>query len=64
MISTPDEHGIADQSTVKQELQLGSLAPYMLIPIGGDPYSVDPVREYWASVRSLVKSSLAPPSAP
>jgi anionic cell wall polymer biosynthesis LytR-Cps2A-Psr (LCP) family protein len=59
--TNPDDQGLPDQPVVKQEIQLGSLAPYMLIPIGGNPYATDLVDDYWASVRSLVKSSLIPP---
>src|SRR6267378_2555205 len=50
----PDQDGVADSPLVKQEIQMGSLAPYMLIPIGGNPYAADLVDEYWMSVRQLV----------
>jgi hypothetical protein len=55
----PDQNGVADSSLVKEEIQMGSLAPYMLIPIGGNPYAADLVSDYWASVRQLVKATLA-----
>jgi hypothetical protein len=41
---------------VKQEIQMGSLAPYMLIPIGGNPYASDLVNDYWSAVRRLVRT--------
>jgi hypothetical protein len=59
MIAKPDDNGIADSAAVKQELQMGSLAPYMLIPIGGDPYGADVVGDYWPAVRALIKSNVA-----
>jgi hypothetical protein len=62
IVTNPDADGTADQPIVKQEIQLGSLAPYMLIPIGGNPYAADLVTDYWAAVRSLVKSTLNPPN--
>jgi hypothetical protein len=54
----PDQNGIADYPLVKEEIQMGSLAPYMLIPIGGNPYATDLVGDYWTSVRDLVKVTL------
>jgi hypothetical protein len=54
----PDQDGVADSPLVKQEIQMGSLAPYMLIPIGGNPYAADLVDEYWTSVRQLVRATL------
>jgi hypothetical protein len=54
----PDQDGIADSPQVKQEIQMGSLAPYMLIPLGGNPYAADLVDDYWASVRQLVRVTL------
>jgi hypothetical protein len=62
--TNPDDEGIADQPVVKHEIQLGSLAPYMLIPIGGNPYAADLVDDYWTSVRTLIKSSLISPMSP
>ena len=55
----PDDHGVPDNALIKQEIQTGSLAPYMLIPIGGNPYASDLVTDYWSAVRSLVKSTVA-----
>ncbi len=54
----PDQDGIADSAQVKEEIQIGSLAPYMLIPIGGNPYAADLIDDYWTSVRQLVKTTL------
>ena len=54
----PDQDGVADHSLVKEEIQMGSLAPYMLIPIGGNPYAADLVSDYWTSVRQLVSVTL------
>jgi hypothetical protein len=58
LVTNPDDGGIPDQPVVEQEIRLGSLAPYMLIPVGGNPYATDLVTDYWTSVRSLVKSRL------
>jgi hypothetical protein len=57
MATAPDEFG-PDNPLVKEEIALGSLAPYMLIPLGGNPYSSDLVNDYWGSVRSLVRTTL------
>jgi hypothetical protein len=54
----PDQNGTPDSPLVKEEIQMGSLAPYMLIPIGGNPYATDLVADYWASVRQLVRATL------
>jgi len=54
----PDQDGVADSPLVKEEIQMGSLAPYMLIPIGGNPYAADLVSDYWGSVRQLVRATL------
>jgi hypothetical protein len=59
--TNPDDQGIADAAAVKQEVRLGSLAPYMLIPTGGNPYAADLVVDYWGSVRSLIRSRLVQP---
>jgi hypothetical protein len=48
----------SDSPVVLREIGLGSLAPYMLIPVGGNPYATDLVADYWTSVRTLVKASL------
>ncbi|GAC1329459.1 MAG: hypothetical protein NVSMB2_28490 [Chloroflexota bacterium] len=56
--SAPDEEG-PDNPIVKAELAQGILPPNMLIPVGGDPYAHDLVTGYWASVRALVRASLA-----
>ena len=61
MATLPDDHGVPDNALIKQEIQMGSLAPYMLIPIGGNPYASDLVTDYWSAVRSLVKSTVADP---
>jgi hypothetical protein len=55
MTARPDDHGQADNPLVKEELRMGSLGPYMLIPIGGNPYADDLVSDYWQSVRQLVR---------
>jgi hypothetical protein len=59
MAAMPDDHGQPDNAFVKEEIGMGSLAPYMLIPIGGNPYTVDPVDAYWPSVRTLIRTTLA-----
>ena len=48
----------ADNPLVLQEIALGSLAPYMLIPLGGNPYATDLVADYWGSVRALIQATL------
>jgi hypothetical protein len=58
MALDPNGYGIADSANVTQEIALGSLAPYMLIPLGGNPYSEDLVTDYWGSVRSLIRQRL------
>jgi hypothetical protein len=58
MSAISDDHGIADNALVKEEMRIGSLAPYMLIPVGGNPYSSDLVNDYWGSVRTLVSTML------
>jgi hypothetical protein len=58
IVREPDQDGIADHPLVKEEIQMGSLAPYMLIPTGGNPYAADLVGDYWTSVRDLVKVTL------
>jgi hypothetical protein len=47
-----------DDPLVQEEVRLGSLAPYMLIPVGGNPYASDLVTGYWTSVRQLVRDTL------
>ena len=49
----------ADNSFVKTEIQMGSLAPYMLIPVGGNPYASDLVKDYWGAVRQLVSARVS-----
>ncbi len=49
----------SDNAVVLQEISLGSLAPYMLIPVGGNPYASDLVADYWTSVRTIVKSTIS-----
>jgi hypothetical protein len=56
--SSPDDNGVPDNPLVKQEIEMGSLGRYMLIPIGGNPYATDLLNEYWPSVRSLVRTTL------
>jgi len=58
MALDPNAFGIPDSPNVTQEIAMGSLAPYMLIPLGGNPYSVDLVTDYWPSVRSLIRQRL------
>jgi hypothetical protein len=58
MASTPDDQGQPDDDSVKAEIAMGSLAPYMLVPISGNPYATDVVNDYWRSVRALVASTL------
>jgi hypothetical protein len=58
MAAVPDDRGLPDHPLVKEEMRLGSLAPYMLVPIGGNPYATDLVGDYWSSVRELVKTTL------
>jgi hypothetical protein len=58
MALTPDAYGIPENPQVAQEIQLGSLAPYLLIPLGGNPYADDLVTDYWGSVRDLIRSRL------
>jgi anionic cell wall polymer biosynthesis LytR-Cps2A-Psr (LCP) family protein len=58
MASTPDDHGQRDDDSVKTEIAMGSLAPYMLVPISGNPYAADVVTDYWQSVRALIASTL------
>jgi hypothetical protein len=54
----PSEHGVGNNPLVDEEIQLGSLAPYMLIPLGGNPYADDLVVDYWSATRTLVRSHL------
>jgi hypothetical protein len=56
MATQPED---ADNSLVKYEIQIGSLAPYMLIPVGGNPYASDLVKDYWGSVRQLVRARVS-----
>ena len=58
MAAIPDDHGQRDDDSVKAEIAMGSLAPYMLVPIGGNPYAADVVNDYWGSVRALIASTL------
>ena len=53
MATQPED---TDNPLVKSEIEMGSLAPYMLIPVGGNPYASDLVAEYWGAVRQLVKA--------
>jgi hypothetical protein len=53
MATQPED---ADNALVKSEIQMGSLAPYMLIPVGGNPYATDLVADYWPAVRQLVRT--------
>jgi LytR_cpsA_psr family len=46
----------ADNELVRNEIQMGSLAPYMLIPVGGNPYASDLVADYWGAVRQLIRA--------
>lgn len=46
----------SESPLVAQEIAMGSLAPYMLIPQGGNPYAEDLVRDYWSSVRTLIRA--------
>jgi hypothetical protein len=59
MAQSPEEHGIRVNPLVAEEIQLGSLAPYMLIPPSGNPYATDLVTDYWASVRDLIRAQLS-----
>lgn len=61
MAAIPDDHGQPDDPSVKAEIAMGSLAPYMLVPISGNPYAADLVTDYWTSVRALVASTLTQP---
>jgi len=54
----PEEHGVANNPLVDQEIQEGALAPYMLIPLGGNPYADDLISDYWGATRALVRSRL------
>jgi len=47
-----------DDPRVQAEVRLGSLPPWMLIPVGGNPYAEDLVGDYWFAVRSLVATAL------
>jgi hypothetical protein len=58
MAQMPNQNGVTDDSNVTQEIAMGSLAPYMLIPLGGNPYASDLVTDYWTSVRSLIRTRL------
>ena len=58
MALDPNAYGVLDNAYVTQEISMGSLAPYMLIPLGGNPYSGDLVAEYWGSVRTLIRQRL------
>jgi hypothetical protein len=53
MATQPED---TDNPLVKNEIEMGSLAPYMLIPVGGNPYASDLVADYWGAVRQLVKT--------
>ena len=54
----PESDASLEHPLVKRETELGSLAPYMLIPIGGNPYAADLVTDYWAPVRALIRAAL------
>jgi hypothetical protein len=58
MQTQPDTHGVPDSATVKEELRMGALGGFVLIPIGGDPYADDLVNGYWFAVRQLVRTTL------
>jgi len=58
MALLPNQYGVVDNPNVTQEIGMGSLAPYMLIPLGGNPYAADLVSDYWGSVRTLVRTRL------
>jgi hypothetical protein len=58
MALQPEANGIPENPLVAQEIQMGSLAPYMLLPLGGNPYADDLVTDYWTSVRGLIRSRL------
>jgi anionic cell wall polymer biosynthesis LytR-Cps2A-Psr (LCP) family protein len=58
MASIPDDQGQPDDDSVKAEIAMGSLAPYMLVPISGNPYAADVVNDYWRSVRALISTTL------
>jgi hypothetical protein len=58
MALQPDANGVSENPLVAEEIQLGSLAPYMLIPPGGNPYAEDLITDYWGPVRSLIRARL------
>jgi hypothetical protein len=58
MALMPNQFGVTDAASVTTEIQMGSLAPYMLIPLGGDAYASDLIAGYWSSVRTLIGSRL------
>lgn len=58
MAPMPNQYGVSDNPNVTQEIAMGSLAPYMLIPLGGNPYATDLVTDYWTSVRGLIRARL------
>lgn len=45
--------------TVRKEADEKEMPDWMLIPDGGDPYAKDLVKNYWGSVRKLVKEKLS-----
>jgi len=51
--------GQLDDPRVQAEVRLGSLPSWMLVPVGGNPYTDDLVGDYWFAVRSLVATSLS-----
>ena len=53
-----DDPSSPDDPLVQEEVRMGSLAPYMLIPVGGNPYAADLIAGYWPSVRQLVRGVL------
>ena len=47
-----------DDPRVQADVRLGSMPPWMLVPVGGNPYADDLVGDYWFAVRSLVATAL------
>jgi hypothetical protein len=58
VISYPDAYNVPDNSTLRAEAQLGYLPMWLLVPIGGDPLSLNYVDDYWGSVRDAVRAAL------
>lgn len=58
IIRYPDAYNVQDNDALRTEAQGGHLPMWLLVPIGGDPFSTRYVDDYWGSVRDLVRAGL------